>query len=145
MTNAWIDWFHIFIIQVNTNNIVMWEILLSNADWDCFRTLILREILKIQNPLLEERCASLEVIHLFQSVGCARNKVSHSPIESEIISLDAGLSLDGLPALDLWDMIVAVLHGNTYQSNQERGDLCSNLREVRAAPHKLQKRKNLME
>ena len=43
-----------FITQVNTNNIVMWEILLSNADWDCFRTLILREILKIQNPLLEE-------------------------------------------------------------------------------------------
>ena len=31
----------------------MWEILLSNADWDCFRTLTLREILKIQNPLLE--------------------------------------------------------------------------------------------
>ena len=28
----------------------MWEILLSNADWDCFRTLTLREILKIQNP-----------------------------------------------------------------------------------------------
>ena len=31
-----------------------------------FQTLILREILKIQNPLLEELCASLEVIHLFQ-------------------------------------------------------------------------------
>ena len=52
--------------QVNTNNIVMWEILLGNADWDCFRTLTLREILKIQNPHLEELCASLEVIHLFQ-------------------------------------------------------------------------------
>ena len=44
----------------------MWGILLSNADWDCFRTLILREILKIQNPLLEEHCAFSEVIHLFQ-------------------------------------------------------------------------------
>ena len=55
----------IFITQVSTNNIVMWEILLSNADWDYFRTLILWEILKIQNPLLEERCAYLEVIHLF--------------------------------------------------------------------------------
>ena len=27
---------------------------------------ILREILRIQNPLLEEHCAFLEVIHLFQ-------------------------------------------------------------------------------
>ena len=42
--------------------------------------------------------------------------VSHSSTESEIISLDAGLRLDGRPALDLWDLIVAVLHGNTYQS-----------------------------
>ena len=39
-------------------------------------------------------------------------------------------------ALDLWDLIVAVLHGNTYQSNQERRDPCTNLREVRAAPDK---------
>ena len=38
----------------------------NNADWDCFKTLTFREILKIQNPLLEEHCAFLEVIHLFQ-------------------------------------------------------------------------------
>ena len=67
-----------------------------------------------------------------------RTSVSHSSPESEIISLDEGLRLDGIPALDLWDLIVAVLHGNTYQSNQEREDLCTN---IRAAPHKLQKRK----
>ena len=41
--------------------------------------------------------------------------VSRSSTESEIISLDAGLRLDGIPALDLWDLIVAVL-GNTNQS-----------------------------
>ena len=65
--------------------------------------------------------------------------VSHSSAESEISSLDTGLRLDGLPALELWDLIVAVLHGNTYQSNQERGDPCTNL--VRAKPHKLPTRK----
>ena len=70
-----------------------------------------------------------------------QTSVSHSSTESEIISLDAGLRLDGIPALDLWDLIVAVLHGNTYQSSQERGDLCTNLRDVRAAPHKLHKQK----
>ena len=31
--------------------------------------------------------------------------VSHSSTESEIISLDAGLRLDGIPALELWDLI----------------------------------------
>ena len=51
-----------------------------------------------------------------------QTSVSHSSTESEIISLDAGLRLDGVPALDLWDLIVAVLHGNTYQNDQERRD-----------------------
>ena len=32
-----------------------------------------------------------------------QTSVSHSSTESEIISLDAGLRLDGIPALDLWD------------------------------------------
>ena len=38
----------------------------NNADWDCFKIQTSQEILKIQNPLLEEHCAFLEVIHLFQ-------------------------------------------------------------------------------
>ena len=45
--------------------------------------------------------------------------VSHSSTESEIISLDAGFRTDGISALDLWDLIVAVL-GNTNHSNQAR-------------------------
>ena len=64
--------------------------------------------------------------------------VSHSSTESEIISLDAGLMLDDIPALDLWDLIVAVL-GNTNHSNQARRDLCTNQREVRSTPHTIQK------
>ena len=47
-----------------------------------------------------------------------QTSVSHSSTESEIISLDAGLRMDGIPALDLWDLIVTVLHGNTNQSEQ---------------------------
>ena len=30
--------------------------------------------------------------------------------------------MDGKPALDLWDLIVAVLHGNTNKSKQEQRD-----------------------
>ena len=32
------------------------------------------------------------------------------------------MRLDGTPALDLWDLIVTVLHGNTHQNNQVRRD-----------------------
>ena len=46
--------------------------------------------------------------------------VSHSSTESEIISLDAGLRLDGLPALDLCHLIVLVL-GNTAQNLDRTG------------------------
>ena len=45
-----------------------------------------------------------------------QTSVSHSSTESEIISLDAGLRLDGIPALDLWDLIFSVL-GNTIQNH----------------------------
>ena len=69
-----------------------------------------------------------------------QTSLSHSSTESEIISLDAGLRLDGIPAFDLWDLIVAVL-GNTNQSHKEQGDLLMNKREVRSPPHTIQKRK----
>ena len=70
-----------------------------------------------------------------------QSSVYHSSTEPEIISLDAGLRLDGIPALDLWDLIVAVL-GNTNQNNKVRRDLCPNQREVRSTPHTIQKRKH---
>ena len=49
-----------------------------------------------------------------------QTSVSHSSTESEIISLDAGLRLDGFPALDLWDLIFLVL-GNTNQNHDRTG------------------------
>ena len=46
--------------------------------------------------------------------------VFHSSTESEIISLDTGLRLDGLPALELWDLIVSVL-GNISRVSDRSG------------------------
>ena len=66
--------------------------------------------------------------------------VSHSSTESEIISLDAGLRLDGIPALYFWHLIVAVL-GNTHQNRTERKDPLLNKREVPSTPHRIHKRK----
>ena len=73
--------------------------------------------------------------HAFVSISWMCKKqtsVSHISTGSEIISLDAGFRLNGIPALDSWDLIVAVLDGNTHQTNQERGD-----------PHKSPTRKKI--
>ena len=49
-----------------------------------------------------------------------QTSVSHSSTESEIISLDTGLRLDGLPALELWDLIVSVF-GNISRVSDNPG------------------------
>ena len=49
--------------------------------------------------------------------------VSDSSTESEIISLDAELRLDELPALELWDLIVSVL-GRVTQTSDRTGATC---------------------
>ena len=54
--------------------------------------------MRIQNPLLEEHYACLEVIHFVpKSWMCKKQTaVSHSSTESEIISLEGGLRVDGI-------------------------------------------------
>ena len=44
--------------------------------------------------------------------------VSRCSTEPEIISLDAGLRMDGIPALDLWDLVIDVLHSNPNQKQK---------------------------
>ena len=56
-----------------------------------------------------------------------QTSVSHSSTESDIVSLDAGLRMDGLPALDLWDIVIEVLRSTNnnvqpkHASIQETG------------------------
>ena len=103
-----------------TNNSVMWVILLSNADWDCFKIPTSQEILRNQNPLRLEHCGFFWS-HTFvpRSWMCKKQtckkqtSVSHSSTESAIICLDVGLRLHGIPALDLWVLIVCVLGNNS--------------------------------
>ena len=45
---------------------------------------------------------------------------SHSSTEAEIISLDEGLRMDGIPALDLWDSEPRGHLSATYQSNMRQ-------------------------
>ena len=49
-----------------------------------------------------------------------QTSVSHSSTESEIISLDTGLRLDGLSALELWDPIVSVFGHISHISDRTK-------------------------
>ena len=46
----------------------------------------------------------------------------HSSTESEAVSLHAARRMDGLPALNLWDLVVEVLHSSLHQP-RTRGNL----------------------
>ena len=126
---------------MNTNSIVMWETLPNNADWDFQDS-------DFAGDLEDSKSTSGGTLCIFGSRTFVpiswrykkQTSVSHSLTESDIISLDAGLRLDGIPRLDLWDLIVAVL-GNTNQNRIEQGDLLKNKREVRSTPHTIHKRK----
>ena len=65
-----------------------------------------------------------------------RTAVSHSSTESEIISLDTGLRLDGLPALELWDLIVSVL-GMFLVFQIDRGNLRVMITNTTSLPTKI--------
>ena len=56
-----------------------------------------------------------------------QTSVSHSSTESEIISLDAGLRLDGIPALDLWNLVIEVFHSSPNQLNNTYDQVQGNL------------------
>ena len=118
-----------FITRMTVVNIVMWEPQQSTADlglfldWDFAGD---REDLK---------STSGGVLCMFGGrtfVPASRMRkkqtsVSHSSAESEVISLDAGLRMDGLLALDLWDIVIEVLRSTKdniqpkHTTRQEKG------------------------
>ena len=50
-----------------------------------------------------------------------QTSVSHSSTEAEIISLDAGFRMDGIPALDLWmEFVIEVFHHSQNQANKTK-------------------------
>ena len=99
-----------------TNKSVMWETLQNTAEWDCFKT------------LEDSKSTSGGTLctfgsHAFVPISWMCKKqtsVSRSSTESEIISLDTGFRLDGLPALELWDLTVSVF-GNVSRVSDGSG------------------------
>ena len=142
VTNDYLVWSLTFITHVNTDSIVMWVILQYNADWDCFKTPILQEILRIQNLHQVEHCAFWKSYICSNQFGRVQKQtsVSHSSTESENISLDAGLRFGWYTRNWFLGSDRRSL-GNTNQSHKEWRDPLMNKREVRSTPPSIQKRK----
>ena len=77
---------------------------------------------RLKNQHRVEPYAFSEVTRVCQLVGCARKKTSgwRSSTEAEINSLDAGLRMDGIPALTLWDLVMEVFHSSPNQLTQQQ-------------------------
>ena len=107
---------------MNTNSIVMWE----NTAKQC--RLGLFQDSDFAGDLEDSKSTSAGTLCVLgsrtfvpMSWKCKKQtSVSHSSTESEIIFLDTGLRLDGISALDLWELIVFVL-GNTIQTHERTG------------------------
>ena len=92
----------------------VWETLLSIVDWVYSKTQILLDTLKTLNQPWRE---GENLVYLRKSnirskkwMRKKQTSVSQSSTESEVISFDAGLRMDGIPTLALWDLVVEVLH-----------------------------------
>ena len=49
-----------------------------------------------------------------------QTSVSHSSAEAEVISLVAGLRMEWIPALDLCDLVIEVVHSSPNQTNKTK-------------------------
>ena len=110
---------------MNTNNIVMWD----NTAKQCRRGLF--QDSDFAGDLEDSKSTFEETLCVFgshtfvptSSMCKKQTAVSHSSTESEIISLDTGLRLDGLTALELWDLIVSVLGNISDRTGQPESDV----------------------
>ena len=64
----------------------------------------------------------LEVIHLFRSVGCVRNKLHFHTVQQNLKSFPSMqvLRMDEIPALDLLDLVIEVFHSSLNQTNKTK-------------------------
>ena len=100
---------------MDTDNIVMWGILLNNADWDCFKTLILQETWKTRSQHQEEFYAFSEVARSCQEVGCARNRLLfHTVLQKLKYSLSLSMHVYA------WMGVIEVFRSSPNQTNKTK-------------------------
>ena len=90
----------------------MWAMRLNIVDWGYFKIQTLQGILKTQINIRRSFVEHfLEVEHSYRSVGCARSKRQYLTAPQIV---GCCLRVDGLLALDLWDLVIEVL-GTTHR------------------------------
>ena len=118
-TDVWQDWFHTFITQMITDNIVMWSTRLSIVDRVYSKTQTLLVILRTQNITSGGVLCIFGVERTFVSISWMCKKqtsISRSSTESEIISLELDCA---------WMDCLVTFHNNTArQGSIAQGDLC---------------------
>ena len=93
-----------------------WKIL--PGDTDCF--LLFHETLKTQNQHQDGSCVFFGS-HTFVPTRWMCKKQTPVPHSStEVTSLDAGLRMDGITALDLWDLVIEVFHSSPNETNKTK-------------------------
>ena len=108
---------------MNTDNIVMWETQHNNAGLGLFQDS------DFAGDLEDSKSTTGGVLCIFGSHTfvptswmCKKQiSVSHSSTEAEIISLDSGLRMDGIPALALCDLVIEVFHSVRNKIGQPQG------------------------
>ena len=107
-------------------NIVMWSTQHSTVNWVCSKTHIVLATLRTQKSTSG---VEFYVFFFFCKsnipicwVGKKHTSVSHSSTESDTISLDAGLRLDGHPALDLWCVVLRSTNNTRKPTRLASGD-----------------------
>ena len=74
-----------------------------------------------RNRLQVEHCAYSESHVCSNKPVCKKQTcVVHSSTDSEIISVDTGLRMDGIPVLDPWDLVIVVMHSNSNQKQKDK-------------------------
>ena len=77
--------------------------------------------------LEDSKSTSGGILCIFGSWMCKKQtSVSHSSTEAELIPLDAGSRMDGISALDLWDLVVEVFHSSPNQSKKSKDEARGN-------------------
>ena len=71
-------------------------------------------------------------------MGKKQTSVSHSSTEAELLSLDASLRMDGIPALDLWDFVTEVFHSSPNQKAKSKGQESQGNLSRNSTPHENQ-------
>ena len=109
--------------RVNTYNIVVWE----TQHNKCRLGLFLDS--DFSRDLEGSKSTSGGVLRIFGShtfvpiswMCKKQTSVSHTSSKAEIISLDAGLRMDGIPALTHWDLVIEVIYSAPNKIGQPQG------------------------